>query len=217
MLIVVKYTINSHPYILNFSCAFIFHSASGLMKYKCTREIQNLWMLILRYIQLQIMHYINNILLKEEKIYIRQIMFNLWFSYVKFRLCLSSFPRIATRFNTHYQNAYANAFRNAFLELLRLSRVRVERKALSLRSCIAQFDPWSRDHVGRSPLRRSFGNIKAFQNNFAFIIYRNVFLAQTRIRSHFFSAFQKGVSNPLIKTALRLSSAKSTLKVVWKP
>ena len=30
------------------------------MKYKCTREIQNLWMLILRYIQLQIMHYINN-------------------------------------------------------------------------------------------------------------------------------------------------------------
>ena len=31
------------------------------MKYKCTREIQNLWMLILRYIQLQIMHYINNI------------------------------------------------------------------------------------------------------------------------------------------------------------
>ena len=61
MLIVVKYTINSHPYIENFSCAFIFHSAYGLMKYKCTREIQNLWMLILRYIQLQIMHYINNI------------------------------------------------------------------------------------------------------------------------------------------------------------
>ena len=35
--------------------------------------------------------------------------------------CLSSFPRVETRFNTHYQNAYANAFRNAFLELLRLS------------------------------------------------------------------------------------------------
>ena len=34
-------------------------------------------------------------------------------------LCLSSFPRVETRFNTHYQNAYANAFRNAFLELLR--------------------------------------------------------------------------------------------------
>ena len=28
-------------------------------------------------------------------------------------LCLSSFPRVETRFNTHYQNAYANAFRNA--------------------------------------------------------------------------------------------------------
>ena len=37
-------------------------------------------------------------------------------------------------------------------------------------------------------------------------LYRNVFLmAQTRIRPPFFSAFQKGVSNPLIKTALRLS------------
>ena len=32
-------------------------------------------------------------------------------------LCLSSFPRVETRFNTHYQNAYANAF----LELLNLS------------------------------------------------------------------------------------------------
>ena len=52
---------------------------------------------------------------------------------------------------------------------------------------------------------------------FIISIYRNVFLAQTRIRSHFFPAFQKGVSNPLIKTALRLSSEKITLKVVWKP
>ena len=34
-------------------------------------------------------------------------------------LCLSSFPRVETRFNTHYQNAYTRA--NAFLELLRLS------------------------------------------------------------------------------------------------
>ena len=56
------------------------------------------------------------------------------------------FPKLETRFNTHYQNVYTNAFRNVFLELLRLyhrtlSRVRVEREALSLRSCIAQFDP----------------------------------------------------------------------------
>ena len=62
------------------------------------------------------------------------------------RLCLSSFSRVETRFNTHYQNVYANAFWNAFLELLRLSsnsyrEYEVERKALSLRSCIAQFDP----------------------------------------------------------------------------
>ena len=34
-----------------------------------------------------------------------------------------------------------------------LMRVRVESwKALSLRSCFAQFDPWSRDHVGCAPL-----------------------------------------------------------------
>ena len=43
-------------------------------------------------------------------------------------------------------------------------------RALSLRSCIAQFDPWSRDHVGRAPLRRSVGDINAFQNDFACII-----------------------------------------------
>ena len=31
------------------------------MKYKCTREIRNLWMLILRYIELHSMHYMYNI------------------------------------------------------------------------------------------------------------------------------------------------------------
>ena len=133
-------------------------------------------------------------------------------------LCLSSFPRVETRFNTHYQNAYANAF----LELLHLSstlwRVRVERKALSLRSCIAQFDPWSRYHVGHTPLHRSVGDIKAFQNNFTFIIPTETCFWLKRVSDcTFLTAFQKGVSNPLIKTALRLSSAKITLKVVGKP
>ena len=53
-------------------------------------------------------------------------------------LCLSSFPRVETRFNTHYQNAYANAF----LKLLRYHR------SLSIASTsreeglvTAQFDP----------------------------------------------------------------------------
>ena len=37
-------------------------------------------------------------------------------------LCLSSFPRVETHFNTHYQNVYiCNRHSNAFLELLRLS------------------------------------------------------------------------------------------------
>ena len=65
---------------------------------------------------------------------------------------------------------------------------------------------------------RNTMHFKAFQNRLCvYHLYRNVFLAQTRIRSPFFPAFQKGVSNPLIKIALRLSSAKITLKVVWKP
>ena len=83
-----------------------------------------------------------------------------------------------------------------------LSRIRVERKTLSLRSCFAQFDPWSncRDHVGRWPLRtctcRSVGDIKAFQNNFAFIISKETCFWLKRVTDRtFFSAFQKGVSN----------------------
>ena len=41
---------------------------------------------------------------------------------------------------------------------------------------------------------------------------------ETRFNTHYQNAYKqkKGVSNPLIKTALRLSSAKITLKVVWK-
>ena len=37
-------------------------------------------------------------------------------------------------------------------------------------AAFAQFDPWSRDHVGRAPSCRSVGDIKVFQNDFAFII-----------------------------------------------
>ena len=75
-----------------------------------------------------------------------------------------------------------------------------------------------RDHEGHTPLRRSVGDINAFQNNFAFIISTETCFWLKRVSDGtFFSAFQKGVSNPLIKTALRLSSAKITLKVVWKP
>ena len=86
----------------------------------------------------------------------------------------------------------------------RLSRV-VARKALSLRSLIHR-------HV---PSRRSVGDVKPFQNNCAFII--STVSSSNTYQITLFSAFQKGVINPLIKTALRLSSAKITLKVVWKP
>ena len=60
-------------------------------------------------------------------------------------------------------------------------------------------------------------DLKAFQNNFAFIASTEKCFWLNRVSDRPFSAFQKGVSNPIIKTALRLSSAKITLKVVWKP
>ena len=125
---------------------------------------------------------------------------------------LAIFSSLETRCNTHNQIAIRYAFRNAFLELSRLSsidlsvsRVWLARNVLSLRICIAQFHPKHNAFKGVS------------KQLCVYHLFRSVFLSQTRIRSPFFSAFQKGVSNPIIKTALRLSSAKITLKVVWKP
>ena len=95
----------------------------------------------------------------------------------------------------------------AFIIDFSVSRVRVTRKALSLQSsCIAQFHPKHNAFKGvskltalrLSPLQKRVSGSNAYQ-------------------IALFSAFQKGVSNPIIKTALRLSSAKITLKVVWKP
>ena len=81
-------------------------------------------------------------------------------------------------------------------------------------AALRMFYPWSRDHVGHPHLRRSVGDIKGVSKQLCvYHLYRNVFLAQTRIRSHFFRRFIKGVSNPLIKTALRLSFVKN---LPWK-
>ena len=63
------------------------------------------------------------------------------------------------------------------------------------------------------PLRRSVRDVKAFQNNFAFIISTETCFWLKRVSDRTFF----GVSNPLIKTAFRLSSAKITVKVLWKP
>ena len=89
----------------------------------------------------------------------------------------------------------------AFIIDFSVSRVRITRKALSLRSCIAQFHPKHNAFKGVS------------KQLCVYHLYRSVFLAQTRNQIALFSAFL----NPIIKTALRLSSAKITLKVVWKP
>ena len=96
--------------------------------------------------------------------------------YGRHGLCLSSFPRVETRFNTHYQNAYANAFRNAFLELLRLSSnsIASTSREEGLVTAHLHCAVWPVEYRDHTPLRRSVAtvgdNIKAFQNNFAFII-----------------------------------------------
>ena len=131
------------------------------------------------------------------------------------------FPKLETRFNTHYQNAYMHTpSKMPFLSCVyhqTLSRVRVERKTLSLRSCIAQFYPWSRDHVGRAPLCRSVGDIMPFETTLRLSSVQKHVSGSNALQIALFSASLKGFSNPLIKTALRLSFAKITLKVVWKP
>ena len=96
------------------------------------------------------------------------------------------FPKLKTHFNTHYQNAYANAYRNVFLKLLRLSSNSIVSTSREEVLVTAQFDPWSRDHVGHTPLRRSVGDINAFQNNFAFIISTETCFWLKRISNHTF-------------------------------
>ena len=135
--------------------------------------------------------------------------------YRSLRLCLSSFPRVETCFNTHYQNAYSNTFRNAFLELLRLStlsRVEYESRgrpchcAAALRSLRAEI----MEGVSVRDLRR-------FKTTLRLSTLQKRFSGSNAFQIALFLAFHKGVSHPLNKTALRLSSAKITLKVVWKP
>ena len=123
---------------------------------------------------------------------------------------LAVFSSLETRFNTHNQIAIRNAFRNAFLELSRLSSISQYREYEECQECF---------HCGAA-LRNFIRNtmyLNTFQNSFAFITSTEACFWLKRVQIALFSAFQKGVSNPIIKTALRLSSAKITLKVVWKP
>ena len=73
----------------------------------------------------------------------------------------------------------------AFIIDLSVSRVRVARKALSLRSCIAQFHPKHNAFKGVS------------KQLCVYHLYRNVFLAQTRISDRPFSPrFRKAFLTP---------------------
>ena len=72
----------------------------------------------------------------------------------------------------------------AFIIDFSVSRVRVTRKALSLRSCIAQFHPKHNAFKGVS------------KQLCVYHLYRSVFLAQTRIRSPFFPRFRKAFLTP---------------------
>ena len=72
----------------------------------------------------------------------------------------------------------------AFIIDLSVSRVRVARNALSLRSCIAQFHPKHNAFKGVS------------KQLCVYHLYRNMFLAQSRIRSPFFPRFRKAFLTP---------------------
>ena len=127
--------------------------------------------------------------------------FSHWSMTTHLGLCLSSFPRVETRFNTHYQNAYANAFRNAFLELLRLSSHSIASTSREEGLVTAQLHcaVWPveqrscRAHAFTLVGRRYKGVSKQLC---VYQLYRNVFLAQTRIRSHFFRRFRKAFLTP---------------------
>ena len=115
---------------------------------------------------------------------------NVFLAQTRIRSHLGCISSLETRFNTHNQNA----FRNAFIELLRLSSISQYREYGS---------PGMFCHCGAA-LRNFIRNtmhLKAFQNSFAFItsIYRNVILAQTRIRSPFFPRFRKAFLTPQSK------------------
>ena len=72
----------------------------------------------------------------------------------------------------------------AFIIDFSVSWVRVTRKALSLRSCIAQFHPKHNAFKG------------VWKQLCFYHLYRSVFLAQTRIRSPFFPRFRKAFLTP---------------------
>ena len=72
----------------------------------------------------------------------------------------------------------------AFIVDLSVSRVQVARKALLLRSCIAQFHP---KHNSLKGVSKQLG---------VYHLYRNVFLAQRRIKSPFFPRFRKAFLTP---------------------
>ena len=100
---------------------------------------------------------------------------NVFLAQTRIRLHLGCISSLETRFNTYNQNA----FRNAFLELLRLSSISQYREyeecqeCWSLRSCIAQFHPKHNAFKGVS------------KQLCVYHLYRNVILAQMRIRSPF--------------------------------
>ena len=94
------------------------------------------------------------------------------------------------------QTPFETPFSSCCIYHQTLSRVRVERKALSLCSCIAQFDPQSRDHVGHTP-SRSVGDIEAFQNTFAFIISTETCFWLKRVSDRtFFSVSERHFQPP---------------------
>ena len=93
-----------------------------------------------------------------------------------------------------YQNAYANAFRNNFLQLLRLSSNSIASTSREEGLVTAQLHcavlPVEQISCRAQALIQVGRRYKGISKQLCvYHLYRNVFLAQTRIRSHFFRRF----------------------------
>ena len=116
-------------------------------------------------------------------------MVDWWYLGITLCCCLSSLSQVRN-VSIHTIKRYANAFRNTFLEFNVAFIIKLYRE-MRPRSCIVQFDLWSRGNVGRAPFCKSPRRYKCdYKMTLRYHLYRNPFLAQTRFRSHFFSAFQ---------------------------
>ena len=128
---------------------------------------------------------------------------NVFLAQTRIRSHLAVFSSLETRFNTHNQIAIRNAFRNAFLELLRLPSI----------SQYREYEwPGMLCHCGaalRNFIRNTMHLKWRFKTTLRLSPLQKRVSGSIAYQIALFSAFQKGVSNPIIKTALRFIICKN--------